>query len=140
MIAIVTTTIQVIGTIIVAIFTYLANHKIQKISDVKEDIRKDMEKNRLEDIARHDETLRKLAEIEEIVDTNDIDVVRSRIVAFENLCRLDVKNESIKQHQYKTIFKDLDKWKIYHSKYKTLNGEIDVAIESIREHYRNAKF
>ena len=138
--AIIIALIQVLGTIIVAIFTYFTNHRIQKLSDVKSEIRNDIEKNRLEDIERHNETLRKLAEIETTVDENDIDVVRSRIVSFENLCRMDIQNNNIKLHQYKTIFKDLDKWRYYHTKYKTLNGEIDVAIDSIREHYRNAKF
>lgn len=93
---------------------------------------------------RIDETIqnnnKRFDELTRIVDFNDIDAVRNRIVAFENLCRLDVNNDDIKLHQYKTYFKDEDKWKLYHDKYPELNGEINVAIESIHNHYEKAKF
>lgn len=89
---------------------------------------------------QHEETMQQIADLTRIVDFNDIDAVRNRIVAFENLCRLDVNNDSIKLHQYKTYFKDHDKWVDYHKKYKELNGEINTAIESINEHYKKAKF
>lgn len=125
--------IQVIGTIAVAIFTYLANHKIQKISDIKEDLQKEMKE-------QHEETLSKIKNLEVIVDRNDIDAVRSRIVAFENLCRMDKNYNTLKRHQFDTIFKDVDKWKEYHNKYPKLNGEIDVAIESIKEHFKKEIF
>lgn len=125
--------IQVLGTIIVAIFTYFTNHKIQKISDVREEIGKEMK-------AQHEETLEKIKNLEITVDTNDIDTVRSRIVAFDNLCRLDINYDSIALHQYKSNFKDIDKWSLYHEKYPNLNGEIDVAIENIKEHYKKATF
>lgn len=95
-------------------------------------------KNELKE--QHKETLTKIADLEKIVDNNDIDVVRNRIVAFENLCRLDANNDSIKKYQYDTAYKDIDKWKEYHVKYPTLNGEIDIAIDNINEHYKNAKF
>ena len=97
----------------------------------------EMDRNRKE---QHEETLEKIADLEKIVDQNDIDALRNRIVAFDNLCRLDVNNNSIKKYQYDTAYKDVDKWKEYHLKYPTLNGEIDMAIENINEHYRNAKF
>lgn len=93
---------------------------------------------------RIDETIqnnnKRFDELEKMVDYNDIDAVRNRIVAFENLCRLDVNNDSIKLHQYKTYYKDEDKWAMYHKKYPELNGEINTAIESINEHYKKAKF
>lgn len=93
---------------------------------------------------RIDETIqnnnKRFDELEKMVDYNDIDAVRNRIVAFENLCRLDVNNDSIKLHQYKTYYKDEDKWTMYHKKYPELNGEINTAIESINEHYKKAKF
>lgn len=97
----------------------------------------EMDKLRIE---QHKETLQKIAELEKITDTNDIDTIRNRIVAFENICRLDINNDSIKKYQYDTAYKDVDKWKEYHKKYPSLNGEIDMAIENINEHYKKAKF
>lgn len=140
MTTIIVAVIQAIATIGVAVFTYFTNHKIEKISDVKSEIRQDIEKNRLEDIARHNETLKSIEELRNKVDQNDIDVVRNRIVAFDNLCRLDVNYDSIKQYQYATAFKDVTKWKYYHTMYKSLNGEIDAAIDNIEEHYKKANF
>ena len=132
--------IPVIGTAIIpSILTYLTNKKIKTLDSVKKDFEDKMESNKQEDIARHQETLDKIAELSETVDWNDIDTVRNRIVAFDNLCRLDKKFTSIKEYQYKTYFKDEDKWKMYHAKYKNLNGEIDLAIENIREHYKKYK-
>jgi len=89
---------------------------------------------------QHKETLTKINDLEKIVDNNDIDVVRNRIVAFENLCRLDIENNSIKKYQYDTAYKDIDKWAEYHKKYPHLNGEINIAIDNINEHYKSAKF
>ena len=97
----------------------------------------EMDKNRKE---QHEETLEKIADLEKIVDQNDIDALRNRIVAFDNLCRLDINNNGIKKYQYDTAYKDVDKWAEYHKKYPSLNGEINMAIENINEHYRNAKF
>lgn len=133
MTAIVIAIIQALATIIVAIFTYFTNHKIQKLDDVKNEIRKEM-------LKQHEETLSKIDELERTTDQNDIDTVRSRIVAFDNLCRLDTDYKSIKKYQYDTAYKDIDKWKMYHKKYPNLNGEIDMAIENINEHYKKAKF
>ena len=97
----------------------------------------EMDKLRIE---QHDETLERINKLEEIVDQNDIDVVRNRIVAFEQICRLDINNDSIKKYQYDTAYKDITKWEGYHEKYKHLNGEINAAIENINEHYKKAKF
>ena len=97
----------------------------------------EMDMNRKE---QHKETLTKISELEKIVDFNDIDTLRNRIVAFDNLCRLDVCNNNIKKYQYDTAYKDVDKWKSYHVKYPSLNGEIDMAIDNINEHYKKAKF
>ena len=127
------------GVIIPSILTYLTNKKIKTLDNVKNYFEDKMESNRHEDIARHQETLDKLEELTEIVDWNDIDTVRNRIVAFDNLCRLDKNFKSIKEYQYKTYFKDEDKWTSYHNKYPELNGEINLAIENIREHYRKFK-
>lgn len=131
--------IPVLSTIVPSILTYLTNRKIKTLDTVKKDFETKMEANKQEDIARHQETLDKLAELSETVDWNDIDTVRNRIVAFDNLCRLDKKFTSIKEYQYKTYFKDEDKWKMYHEKYPELNGEINMAIENIREHYKKYK-
>lgn len=95
----------------------------------------EMDKNRKE---QHNETLSKIKDLEQIVDTNDIDTVRSRIVSFDNLVRLETSQ--IKRYQYDTIYKDIDKWQKYHKKYPELNGEINAAIENIQEAFRKAKF
>ena len=131
--SIVVAIIQVLGTIAVAGFTWFTNHRIQKISEVKEELRTELKE-------QHKETLSKINDLETIVDKNDIDTIRNRIVAFDNLCRLDENYDSIKKYQYDTAYKDIDKWKEYHIKYPALNGEIDIAIDNINEHYRNAKF
>ena len=128
-----------LGLVIPSILTGSTNKKIKTLDSVKKEFEDKMEANRQEDIARHQETLDKLAELTKIVDWNDIDAVRNRIVAFENLCRLDKKYTNIKEYQYKTYFKDEDKWKMYHKKYPELNGEIDMAIENIRNHYKKYK-
>ena len=96
-----------------------------------------MDKLRVE---QHNETLTKINDLEKIVDYNDIAVVRNRIVAFEQLCRLDENNDSIKKYQYDNAYKDIDKWEDYHKKYPRLNGIIDMAIDNINEHYKSAKF
>ena len=96
-----------------------------------------MDKLRIE---QHKETMTKINDLEKIVDQNDIDALRNRIVAFDNLCRLDTNNDSIKKYQYDTAYKDIDKWADYHDKYPSLNGEINMAIENINEHYKHAKF
>ena len=88
----------------------------------------------------HNETKAQVDELKRVVDFNDIDAVRSRIVAFENLCRMDKNYNTLKLHQFKTIYKDINKWKAYHIKYPELNGEIDIAIESINEHYKKEIF
>lgn len=93
---------------------------------------------------RIDETIennnKRFNELTKQVDFNDIDTVRARISAFDQLCRLDKNYKSIQQHQYNTVFKDIDKWAMYHRKYPELNGEINAAIENINEHYKKAIF
>lgn len=78
--------------------------------------------------------------LKEIVDWNDIDTIRNRISAFENLVRLDTNKNQLKRHQYITAIKDIDKWELYHTKYKNLNGEMNLAIENIKKAYNDAKF
>lgn len=81
-----------------------------------------------------------LTELKTTVDYNDIDTIRHRIAAFENLCRLDTNHSEIKRHQYIATFKDIDKWNKYHEKYKDLNGELKLAIQNIEESYKKAIF
>ena len=131
--------IPVLSAIVPSILTYLTNRKIRTLDNVKKEFETKMETNRQEDIARHQETLDKIAELSETVDWNDINTVKNRIVAFDNLCRLDKKITSIETYQFKTYFGDEDKWKSYHKKYPELNGEIDLAIENIRNHYKKYK-
>lgn len=89
---------------------------------------------------QHEETLIKIAEVKKDNDYGNIDNIRSRICAFDMLCRTDVNNDIIQLHQYNSIFLDINKWKEYHKLYPELNGVINVAIENINEHYKNAKF
>lgn len=125
------------GGIIMTFALKIAKKILSKSLDPFNEIIKEYEEKRIE---QHVETLSKIADLEKIVDQNDIDVVRNRIVAFENICRLDTKNDSIKKYQYDTAYKDIDKWAEYHKKYSSLNGEINMAIENINEHYKHAKF
>ena len=123
------TTITSIGVIVGAVyklFKYLLKKALEPFNDRIDETIANNNK-------RFDELIKK-------IDNNDIDVVRGRIVAFEQICRLDVNYNNIKQHQYKTYFKDEDKWAMYHKIYPELNGEINTAIESINEHYKHAKF
>lgn len=83
---------------------------------------------------------KKIDNLEKTVDQNDIDTIRSRIVAFDNLVRLDITHNQICRYQYDAIFKDITKWKSYHKKYPELNGEIDVAIENIEDNFKKANF
>lgn len=93
---------------------------------------------------RIDETIennnKRFDALDKKVDNNDIYVVRRSISAFDNLCRLDINNNAIQKHQYNTAYLDIDKWAYYHKLYPELNGEINDAIENIKEHYKNAKF
>lgn len=86
------------------------------------------------------EISKKIDKLEKIVDQNDIDTIRSRIVAFDNLVRLDIAHNQICRYQYNAIFKDITKWKNYHKKYPQLNGEIDAAIDNIEESFKKANF
>ena len=129
-----------LGLVLPSILTGSTNKKIKTLDTVKKDFEDKMEANRQEDIARHQETLDKIAELDKKVDWNEIGVIRNRISSFENLCRLDENNNSIELHQYQNIFKDIDEWESFHDIYKNLNGELNIAIENIKEHYKNAKF
>ena len=107
-----------------------------KIDETKENNNK-----RFDEINKKFEELKK--QYEELLlttDKNDIDAVRSRISAFAQVCKLDVNYDKTPLHSYNTAFKDIDKWARYHKKYPELNGEINSAIEIIKEHYKKAKF
>lgn len=81
--------------------------------------------------------LDRIDHLEETVDKNDIDTVRSRILANEGLLR---QGHHFKKHQYISLYKDIDKWNKYHEKYPDLNGLLKSAIEYIDECYKNEKF
>lgn len=143
-------TLGQIQTIIIFISTFITSSSVimgvalkigKKVLDKSlEPFNKRMEEMDKLRIEQHKETLTKIADLEKIVDSNDIAVVRNRICAFDNLCRLDINNNSIKKYQYDVAYKDIDKWSDYHKKYPNLNGEINMAIENINEHYKKAKF
>lgn len=79
----------------------------------------------------------KIDALETHVDKIEIDTIRNRILSYDALIR---KGEHLKLYQYKAIFKDIDLWISYHSKYVDLNGMIDVAIQNIKEAYKKEKF
>lgn len=84
------------------------------------------------------DTLKKdINDLTTIVDKNDIDALRSRILADDMLVRNGGK---ITLYQYQSMFKDINKWKMYHEKYPELNGMINMAIENIEEAYKKEKF
>ena len=129
-----------LGLVIPSILTGSTNKKIKTLDSVKKDFEDKMEANRQEDIARHQETLDKLAELEKNTDKNDIDTIRVRMSSFGNLCRIDYNNDGISKEQYISFFKDEDKWNKYHKKYPDLNGELKVLIKYVHDHYEKAKF
>ena len=85
----------------------------------------------------HRDLYAKLDTLDKKIDQSDIDTIRNRILEYDARVR---KGEHFKQYQYKNVFKDIDKWNQYHTKYPDLNGMIDVAIENITEHYKEETF
>lgn len=85
----------------------------------------------------HRDLFNKLDDLDKKIDQADIDNIRTRILDYDARIR---KGEVIKQYQYKAIFKDIDKWVLYHEKYKDLNGMIDAAIENITQHFKEDPF
>lgn len=107
---------------VIGLFVEIAPIKINPISKLGKLLNKEM--------------MRKLEDLEKTVDNNDIDTVRSRILANEVLLR---KGETFTRYQWASLYKDIDKWSEYHKKYPELNGIIKVAIENINEYYKNGE-
>lgn len=129
MTAIIVALINLAGTI----FVFFANKKISKLKNLELKIEQKMKDS--------DRVLQEQINIvRKAVDNVNIGNIRARIVTFDNICRLDTGCNSIQRHQYNAIFKDIDEWTKYHEIYPELNGEINVAIENINEHFKNAKF
>lgn len=84
-----------------------------------------------------DEMQKNIYTLSEKQDYMEIDMIRHRILAIDTLIR---KGEKLKRYQFESVFKDIDKWQWYHNKYKELNGMIDMAIENIKEAFKNEKF
>lgn len=82
----------------------------------------------------------KIGNLETRIDWNDIYIVKHRIIDFDIRVRKDINNDMIERYEYKAIFKDIQKWIDYHKKYENLNGEIDIAIDNIKESFKKAKF
>lgn len=82
----------------------------------------------------------KISNLETRIDWNDIYIVKHRIIDFDIRVRKDVNNDMIERYEYKAIFKDIQKWIDYHKKYEDLNGEIDIAIDNVKEAFKKAKF
>lgn len=76
----------------------------------------------------------KLDNLEIKVDKIDIETLRNRIASTATLIKNGGK---LTEDQFKVIFKDIDKWNSYHSKYPDLNGIVNVSIEIIKEAYKN---
>lgn len=79
----------------------------------------------------------KLDKLEQIVDCNDIDTVRSRIIANDKLL---CSGEVFSQDQWNSLYKDIEKWDKYHEKYPDLNGIIKITIEHIEECYKEQHY
>lgn len=143
-VATIITSVGVIG----AVFYKMNDKKQQKQQEqFKEEIQKLLEpfNDRIDETIKNNnrnyEELKK--QVEELTianDKNDIDAVRARISAIAQVCKLDINKDTTPQHSYNTAFKDIDKWAMYHKKYPELNGEINSAIEIIKESYKQAKF
>lgn len=112
-----------IGILIISIFVEIAPIKLNPISSLGKLLNKSVND--------------KLEKLEHKVDDNDIDAVRSRILANEALIR---KGEHLKRYQYISLFKDIDKWNAYHLIRPELNGLLKMAIQNIEEAYKNEKF
>lgn len=129
MVAIAVALINLAGTV----FVFFANKKVSKLKDLEKRI-----EQRMED--KDNKLQFQINEVRRAVDNVNIGNIRARIVTFDNICRLDTGCNSIQRHQYNAIFKDIDEWAHFHEIYPELNGEINVAIENINEHFKNAKF
>lgn len=129
MTAIIVSLINLLGTI----FVFFANKKISRLKDLENKINEKMKNN---DILLQ----KQINDIIKAVDNVNIGNIRARIVTFDNICRLDVNHNSIQRHQYNAIFKDIDEWVNFHEIYPELNGEINVAIDNIKEHFKEAIF
>lgn len=79
----------------------------------------------------------KLDNLEKIVDNNDIDTVRSRILANDKLLAM---GEIFKEDEWNSLYKDIEKWNKYHEKYPNLNGIIRLTIEHIEECYKKQHY
>lgn len=79
----------------------------------------------------------KLDNLEKIVDNNDIDTVRSRILANDKLLAM---GETFREDEWNSLYKDIEKWNKYHEKYPELNGIIKLTIEHIEECYKEQHY
>ena len=79
----------------------------------------------------------KVDNLEVNVDEVKIDAIKNHILSYDALIR---KGEHLKKYQYESAFDDINKWVAFHKKYPDLNGMIDIAIENIKEAYKNEKF
>lgn len=79
----------------------------------------------------------KLFEIEKQGDLRDIGNIRSRILANDMLL---VKGEIFTEDQWNCLYKDIEKWRLYHEKYSDLNGIIKITIEHIDKCYKEQHY
>lgn len=79
----------------------------------------------------------KLDNLEKIVDNNDIDTVRSRILANDKLLAM---GETFREDEWNSLYKDIEKWNKYHEKYPDLNGIIKLTIEHIDKCYKEQHY
>ena len=112
-----------LGVLIVGMFVEIAPVKISPLAWLGNRLHRDLNS--------------KISNLETHVDKIEIDTIRNRILSYDALIR---KGEHLKRYQYESVFKDIDKWSMYHKVYTDLNGMIDVAIENIKEAYKNEKF
>lgn len=126
--------IIVVCASLTAILTIIEKSQTIKYKPISKLLHGDLEQ-KIDNVSKEQKELKdSIEKIQKTVDYNDIDVVRNRIIANEQLLNNGAKFE---RHQWESLYKDINKWNLYHEKYPDLNGIIKVAIENIDKHYMN---
>lgn len=82
------------------------------------------------------EIAKKIDELDEKVDRNDIQTLKHRVLGIDLMIR-EGNADKISDSQFKTAIEDLNKYSQYHKKYPELNGELKNAEQNIWKAYNN---
>jgi hypothetical protein len=85
---------------------------------------------------RIDAISKKLDEIDEKVDRNDIQTLKHRVLGIDLMIR-EGETDKISESQFRTAIEDLNKYSLYHEKYPELNGELKNAEQNIWNAYNH---